>query len=116
MEKGFTAPVISQATLTTLPKDIVIAREKLKERRKLALILKSKALKELPVHVRDLVEIYQQRQHEKSEKWSITKPLLSINHEERSVMVPGNNNKVLTVAIEDLRPATPEENLAQTVQ
>lgn len=116
MAKVFTKQITSQAMRTTVAEEMVIVREKLKSRSKMELILKSKALKELPVHVGDCVEIHQKSQHEKRGKSSNPKPILSLNYEGRSVMVLGKNIKVLTVSIDNLRPATPEKNPAQTVQ
>lgn len=116
MAKGYTKPVMCKTALSEVPDDDIDAHEKLRPRHKLALILKSKAVKEIPIQVGDLVEVYQKKQHEKSDKWSVPKPVISVDHAARSVTVPGSNNRPLSIALEDLRAAVPQESLASTVQ
>lgn len=63
--KGFRSPVAAERSDTVVPDDIRDARDQLQARRKLALILRSKAVKEVPLSVGDLVEVYQKKEHEK---------------------------------------------------
>ncbi len=116
LAKGFTKPIMNEPIDNLIPDDIIESHEKLQARRKLVLILKSNAIQELPIHIGDLVEVYVKKDHEKRGSWSTPKPVLSVNHEARSVTVPGKDQRVKTVSIEDLRPATPELGLAKTVQ
>lgn len=82
----------------------------------MALILKSKATKEIPIQTGERVEVYQEKKYEKRGKWSMPKPVISVNHAARSVTVPGSNNRVVSIALENIRNATPPNNLASTVQ
>lgn len=50
---------MSKTALSVVPDDVIDAHEKLLARRKLALILKAKAVKEILIQVGDLVEVYQ---------------------------------------------------------
>ena len=116
LAKGFTKPVMSNQALSLVPHDVITAHEQLQARRKLALILKSKATKEIPIQVSELVEVYQKKQHEKRGKWSVPKPVILVDQAARSVTVPASNNRVLTIALENIRAAIPQDSLASTVQ
>ena len=116
LAKGFSCPIAAKPNDTIVPNDISDARDQLKARRKLALILRSKAVNETPLTVGDMVEVYQKRDSEKRGKWSSPKPLLSVNHSARSVNVPGRNGREITVAFEDTRAALPQQSFAQLVQ
>lgn len=116
LAKGFTNPVTSSPATCKVPDDVRDAHNKLQARRKLALILRSKATKEIPLSIGDLVEVYQKEQHEKRGKWSAAKPILSINKDARSVSVPGKTGNEVSAAIEDVRPAIPQKGFAQHVQ
>ena len=82
----------------------------------MSLILKSKAVKDIPVHVRDLVEVHTKKQHEKRGKWSVPKPILSVDADARTITVPGRAGKTLSIAIEDIRLASAHDSLEQMVQ
>lgn len=116
LAKGFTNPVASKPQECIVPDDVRDARDKMQARRKLALILRSKAVQELPISVGDMVEIFQKREHEKRGKWAAAKPILSVNHDARSITVPGKSGHCITVAVEDVRPAIPQNSFAQHVQ
>ena len=115
MEKGDTKPVMSKTALSAVPDDVIGAHEKLRARPKLALIQTSKAVKEIPVQVGDLVEVYQKKQHEKRGKWSVPKPVISVDHAAISVTVPGSKNSHLSIALVDLRAAVTLESPASSV-
>lgn len=53
-----------------MPDDVIEARDKLQARRKLALILRSKVLNEIPLKIGDLVDVFRKKQNEKSGTWS----------------------------------------------
>lgn len=116
LAKGFTNPVASTPHACIVPDDVREARDKMQARRKLALILRSKAVQELPISVGDMVEVFQKKAHEKRGKWTREKPILSINHNARSICVPGKAGRQMTVAIEDVRPAFSQNSFAQYVQ
>ena len=93
MEKGFTKPLDNNPERNVIPDDVLEAHDALQARRKLLLILKSKAVKELTVKVGDPLEIYSKQQHEKRGTWSAAKPILSVHKESRSVTVPGKKQQ-----------------------
>lgn len=94
-----------------IPDDIIESHERLQAKRKLSLVLKSKAILEITLVVGDTVEVFQRRGHEKRGSWSVRTPVLSIDHSSRSITVPGKEQQYHTVAIEDVRPATPKHSL-----
>ena len=116
LAKGFSCPVAGKPIDTVVPYNIPVARDQLKARRKLALILLSKAVTEVPLTVGDTVEVYQKRDYEKRCKWSHHKPILSVNQSVRSVNVPGRQGREITVAFEDTRAALPQHSFAHLVQ
>ena len=83
---------------------------------KLLLILRSKAVNEVPLTVGEAVEVYQKKEHEKRDKWSDFRPILSINHDARSLKVPGRRGREVTVAFEDVRPAIQQQSFTHMVQ
>ena len=130
LAKGFTNLICSKPAECIVTDDFVIittssssrifswaimAHEKNQARRKWAAMMKSITVTEFPIRVGDMVEVFQQRQHEKRGKWSAPKPILSVDFNARSVTVPGKTGKELTIALEDLRPALPEDSFAQAL-
>ena len=116
LAKGFSKPIAAKPIDNVIPDDVRDARDQFQARRKLALILRSKAVTEVPLSVGDLVEVYQKRDHEKRGKWSAPKPITSVNHKARSVTVPGKNGRTINVAFEDTRTAVRQDGFAQMVQ
>ena len=116
MAKGFCNPVAAKPIDTVVPDDVRDARDQLQARRKLALILRSKAVTEIPLSVGDVVEVYQKKEHETRGKWSDPRPIISINHDARSLIVPGRRGREVTVAFEDARPALQQQSFAHMVQ
>lgn len=76
LAKRFTKPVNSKPAELCVPINVIDAREQLQARRKLALIMRSKALTEVPVAIGDSVEIFQKKEKEKRGKWSQPKTVL----------------------------------------
>ena len=74
LAKGFTKPVIHRS-ITEIPDDVVNAQIKLQAKRKLALILKSKATFEELISVGDMVETYNATGMNKRGVWSTPKDL-----------------------------------------
>ena len=72
-------------------------------KRKLNLILKSKSNTVIPVRIGDLVQVFIKLQHEKREKWSNAKPVLSYENQSGAVTVPGQNGRTIKAAVEDVR-------------
>lgn len=115
LAKGYTKPIDGQ-NVHKVPDEILDAQLRLAARRKLALILKSKATFENVVNVGDMVEVYNKTGIGKKGIWSTPKIVLSIDRDARSVVVPGKAGKRANVAIEDIRVAIPHDSFANTVQ
>ena len=113
--KGFTKP-LNGNSISSIPEEITDAQQKLAAKRKLALILKSKSTVEQHVNVGDMIEVYKSTGMDKKGIWSRPKIVLSIDHEARSVVVPGKAGKRATVSIKDIRMALPEDSFAGTIQ
>ncbi len=63
-----------------------------------------------------MVQIYTKNQHEKRGHWSSSKPVLSYDHEARTITVPGSGGRRICAAIEDVRIAGPEDELSTAIQ
>ena len=116
LAKGFTRPIECGNLSKIIPPDLIRAREVLKAKRKLNLILKSKSTEEIPVKVGDIVQVYIKLQNEKRGKWSSPKPVLCYDHKSRTVTVPGQNGRKINAALEDVRNAISENELATKYQ
>ena len=88
----------------------------LKAKRKLNLILKSKAVKLPPISVGDLVDVYVKLSHQKRGKWIGPKKVLSFNIDAQSITYPGKHGKNSTAALEDVRVAIENGSLAKQLQ
>ena len=116
LAKSFSKSISGKPIDNIIPDDVRNARDQLRARRKLALILRSKAVTEEPISIGDLVEIYQKKEHEKRGKWSAPKPVISVNTNAHSVTVPGRNGRNITVAFEDIRSAVRQDSFTQMVK
>lgn len=112
----FTKPIARDPLENILPKDVLEAQQKLKARRKLSSILRSKAITEIPLRIGDLVEVYSKKQHSKRGSWSAPKKILSVDNESRCITVPGKPGKVITAAFENVRTAIKDVELAELVK
>ncbi|PXF41606.1 hypothetical protein BWQ96_08672 [Gracilariopsis chorda] len=116
LAKGFTRPVISMAATIIVPDEIVKAHQALVTKRKLTLILRSKATTEMPLSVGDMVQVFVKHQNQKRGHWFSAKPVLSYDLASRTVTVLGANGRKLFAAIKDTRPAVSKDELAATIQ
>ncbi len=116
LAKGYARPIRSGDSPTDIPKDIIDAHDALQARRKLTLVLRSKSVHETPVQVGDTVQVFFKRDHEKRGSWSAPRTVLSYDHSSRTVTVPGKNGRTVSAAVEDVRAALPENDLAKSIQ
>jgi len=116
LAKGYTRPIGNGNAPKIVPDDIQAAHDQLMAKRKLNVILRSKATSDIGVTPGDLVQIYIKKQHEKRGKWSSPKPVLSFDTKSQTITVPGSNGRKIRSAIEDVRHATGENDFARIVQ
>lgn len=72
-----------------IPDDVIDAQLSLNARRKLSLILKSKAITEVPINTGDTVEIYSKKDFDKRGQWPVTKKILKVDQNARIITVAG---------------------------
>lgn len=113
--KGYTKPLNGNSP-KYIPDEIIEAQENLSAKRKMSIILKSKASIEEHISVGDMIEVYHKTGMNKRGVWSTPKIVLSIDHDARSVTVPGRAGKRSTVALEDIRKSLPEDSFEETNQ
>ena len=114
--KAFPSPLHEDLSTRSLPPDLVKAHDKLQAKRKLALILRSKATNEVPIAADDMVEIFMKREKDRRGTWSDPKSFLSVDHTARSIVFPTKGSRRQTVAIEDFRLSIPQDSLTHSVQ
>ena len=83
---------------------------------KLNWILKSKSTSVTPVQIGDLVQESSILKNKKREKWSYPKPVRSYYKKWGSVTVPGQNDRKISTAVEDVRFAITDNELALKCQ
>lgn len=89
LAKGYTRPILNGKLPIVVPDEIREAHNKLLAKRKLALIMKSKATVDMNVRPGDLVEVYIRQQNEKRGKWTAPRPVLSFDRATGTLEVPG---------------------------
>lgn len=95
---------------------IAKAHDPLIAKRKLTLILSSKATKDIPISVRDLVQVYIKLSNQKLGKWTTPKPVIHFDRMTKTITVPARNGKTINAAIEDVRIAVVEGLLANSIE
>jgi len=116
LAKGYTRPIGITAHPTYLPSELREAHDKLIAKRKLTLILRSKSIIEPEISTGDMVEVFIKKQHEKRGSWTAPKLVLSYDHPSRTVTVPGARGKTIAAAVEDVRHAVLENDIATAIQ
>lgn len=116
MVKSFSYPPISNQMCSYVPNGMSIAQKNLQARRKLTKILRSKASKEIPLSVGQLVEIYMKKDKDKRGFWSATQAVLSVDYSELSITVPGKNGQPKPVGFEDIRTDLPKDCFSTNIQ
>ena len=76
------------------------------------MILKSKSTTDLPVKIGDLVQVFIKLQHEKRGTWSSAKPVLAYDKKISVVTIPVGNGRKINAAVEDVRFAITDYELA----
>lgn len=80
------------------------------------LILRSKATIDAPISVGDHVKVFLKLGHEKRGRWLSPRPVLSYDHQARTVTVPGSKERTMSAAVEDVRPGIVENTFAKSVR
>lgn len=100
MAKGFTRPM--EGNVVMLQQDITDAHLNMQARRKLSLILKSKATKEIPLCKGDVVKVFTRPKVGKRGQWSLPKKVMILDHDDRNIIVPGKAGYKICVVFEDI--------------
>lgn len=115
LAKRYTRPIEFE-NIHFVREEFIGAQLKLQARRKLTRILQLKATFEQHINVRDMVKIYCQGSMGKRGTWSAPKKVLTIDHNERSVLVLKKAGKRCNVAIENVGLAIREESFGSALQ
>lgn len=115
LAKRYTRLIAADKYPVMISDEIVAARDQLLAKRKLTLILRSKAVTDKHFHVCDLVQVYIKK-NEKRRHWSAAKPILAYDCSSRTVTVSGAYGRQIKASLEDFRPSLPENELALAIQ
>ena len=99
-----------------VPPELIDAHKVLKAKRKLNLILRSKAVKLPSISVGDLVDVYVKLIHQKRGNWIGPKKLLYIDADFQSIKYPGKRGDTSTAALEDVRVSVENGSLSKQLQ
>ena len=102
MARSFTK-LLNNKLPIEIPSCLLEAHFDLIAKRKLNLILKSKAPQVPPIKVADLIQVYIKLRDDKRGKWTSPRVVLNVHNQTGTVTVPGSNGKVLNAAYEDIR-------------
>lgn len=116
LAKGYTRPVIAGTYPVLVPRELIEAQKTLASKRKLTLILRSKATVDTPVKPGDVVQVFIKLQHDKRGKWSGPKTVLHYDPSSRCVTVPGSNGRKIRAAVEDVRFDISNNNISRQIQ
>ncbi len=105
MRKVSTRPICSGKSPVIVPEEVLDAQKELTAKRKLNLILRSKSVQTPKIEVGDVVQVFIKNTGEKRGKWSSPKTVIDFNPKSGIVTLPGNGDRVLKVAAEDVRYA-----------
>lgn len=115
LAKGYTRP-IADTGLHPLPQEIQDAHQELIAKRKLNAILRSHAVTEPSIKVGDVVQIFVHHEHQKRGTWSEAQPVLKYDPKSRTVTVAGSKGRYRKAAVEDVRHAIDNIDLAVEIQ
>lgn len=113
--KGYTKPINPDETPQKITEELVRARDILSAKRKLTLIMRTKATADPILHAGDLVQIFVKKGHEKRGRWLSPRVVLSVDTNAGTVSVPGSNGHKVVAAVEDTRPAIVEDDFAASI-
>lgn len=116
LAKGYTRPVINGSVPSCVPSEILDAHANLLAKRKLTLILRSKATAYEDFSPGSVVQVFIKTGKEKRGKWSGNKVVLAFDRASMIVAVPGANGKKINAAVGDVRAALPKSCFSTVVQ
>eukprot|EP00737_Agarophyton_chilense_P003638 gb/GEZJ01004314.1/.p1 GENE.gb/GEZJ01004314.1/~~gb/GEZJ01004314.1/.p1 ORF type:complete len:153 (-),score=18.72 gb/GEZJ01004314.1/:413-871(-) len=116
LAKGYTRPVIVGKLPVEIPHDFIKAPENSRAKRKITLILRSQSVKENPISVGDLIEVFLKNGKEKRGHWTNPMPVLSYDHTSRTVKVFGTKCKQMNAGIVYVESAIKGDELAKAIQ
>ena len=115
LAKGYTLPAIPDAP-HFLPASIRAAHDELIAKRKLNMIMLSKAVQDPQVHAGDLIQAYTRLSNQKRGSWSAPQTVLEYLPSSHTVVVAGSDGRRRKYGIEDIRHAVSDNELAIEIQ
>lgn len=98
LTNGFIIPLSEDRLMLHVPKELLNAHNDLNSKRKLNMILRSKAIAIPSITISDLVCVYVKQSHQERDKWDGPKKVLSFDADEKSITYPVKRGKSSTTA------------------
>lgn len=114
MSNGFTRPILRDPCPTS--QKLFKAQNLIRAKRMLSKIVRSKPCVYIPIAPGDLVEVFRQVDHEKREKWSSLRSVLTFDPNSWTVNHPSSSGRTINAAIEDILPAIVDDSFAALVR
>lgn len=108
---GFSKPLLNQPTI--LPQNLYDAHDELEPKRKLTRTLRSKPPQTRAVGPGDMVEVFIELPNQKRGSWSSPRTVLDVDISSDTVSVSGSKGHSVKAALEDVRIAISDDNVAQ---
>lgn len=99
-----------------VPEELVNAQNLLKSKRKLCLILRSKAITLNFITIGDLADVYMKHSHQKRGKWVEPNEALFVDADAQSITYPGKHDEISTAALNDISVSIKNGSLARLLQ
>lgn len=116
LSKRYSLLIFGGSFQISIPLQIQEAQRQPQAERKLNLSLKSKSTTKITIYVGDDVDVFVQNFKCKRGRWFIFRPVLSNDHENRTVTVTGMNGRRITAELEDIRVAIDNNQLYNAIQ
>lgn len=100
----------------TVPDDVRTVHDELIAKCKLNAMFRSHAVKDKPIKVGDIIQIYIKKDNQERGSWSLPKTVLKYDRASHTVTVPGAKGHYVEAAIEDVRHAVSQHSLIQLIQ
>lgn len=114
--KRYSWSIIFGSPLITMPIQLLEVQSKLQSGRKSSLILKSKSTTNIPISFGDSVEAFIISNNNKRNEWLSTSPMLSYDHENRTITVAEKNEWKITAALEVIRATIHDNPLSNAIE
>lgn len=116
MCRGITKPIAKFISPVAIPQNLIESHQKIIAKRKLNMILRSKAIDtKMPVKIGDSVQVFVRNAANNRGKWLSPRPIVEIDRRSETVTVPGSHGHKIIASFEDIRTVPCDDEFARLV-